>query len=82
MLRIFFRSCVCYISSVHPDIQCYVSLINLSRLYGNVASELGFDEFHLYMRPVQFEVAAQTKQTGQRPVFLTAVLQDDSSVDR
>eukprot|EP00064_Thunnus_orientalis_P010332 superscaffoldBa00001395_g10358 len=44
--------------------------------------DLGFDEFHLYMRPEQFEVAEQKDRTEQRPVFITAVLEDDSSVDR
>lgn len=58
------------------------NLVILSRLYRNVASELGFDEFHLYLRPVQFEVAEQKDQTDQRPVFITAILEDDTSVDR
>lgn len=54
----------------------------ISRLYRNVASELGFDEFHLYLRPVQFDVAEQKHQAEQKPVFFTAVLEGDSSVDR
>lgn len=71
-----------YITYVHPDVQYYVSLKIISRLYRNLASELGFDEFHLYLRPVQFEVAEQKNQAEQRPVFITAILEDDSSVDR
>ncbi|KAA8581911.1 coiled-coil domain-containing protein 162 [Etheostoma spectabile] len=55
---------------------------HLAQLYRNVASELGFDEFHLYLRPVQFEVAAQKDTAEQRPVFITAMLEDDISVDR
>ncbi|XP_067336381.1 uncharacterized protein si:ch73-242m19.1 isoform X1 [Channa argus] len=55
---------------------------HLAQLYGNVASELGFDVFHLHLRPVQFEVVEQERRTGHRPVFITAVLEDDSSVDR
>ncbi|XP_042292989.1 uncharacterized protein si:ch73-242m19.1 isoform X2 [Thunnus maccoyii] len=55
---------------------------HLAQLYRNVASDLGFDEFHLYMRPEQFEVAEQKDRTEQRPVFITAVLEDDSSIDR
>ncbi|KAM7376223.1 hypothetical protein PAMP_005966 [Pampus punctatissimus] len=55
---------------------------HLAQLYRNVASDLGFDEFHLYMRPVQFEVAEQKIQVEQRPVFITAILEDDSCVDR
>ncbi|KAM7403482.1 hypothetical protein PAMA_004100 [Pampus argenteus] len=55
---------------------------HLAQLYRNVASDLGFDDFHLYMRPLQFEVAEQTVQPEQRPVFITAILEDDSCVDR
>ncbi|XP_074517834.1 coiled-coil domain-containing protein 162-like [Sebastes fasciatus] len=55
---------------------------HLAQLYRNVASELGFDEFHLYLRPVQFEVAEQKDKAEQRPVFITAILEDDISVDR
>ncbi|XP_054470263.1 uncharacterized protein LOC129103702, partial [Anoplopoma fimbria] len=55
---------------------------HLAQLYRNAASELGFDEFHLYLRPVQFEVAEQKDRAEQRPVFITAILEDDSSVDR
>lgn len=54
----------------------------LSRLYRDVASELSFNEFHLYLRPVQFEVTEQKVQTEQRPIFITAVLEDEASVDR
>ncbi|XP_049452775.1 uncharacterized protein si:ch73-242m19.1 isoform X1 [Epinephelus fuscoguttatus] len=55
---------------------------HLAQLYRNMASELSFDEFHLYLRPLQFEVAEQKDRTEQRPVFITAILEDDSSVDR
>lgn len=41
-----------------------------------MASELGFDISHLYLRPVPFEAA------NQRSVFVTAALEDGSSVDR
>ncbi|XP_023276766.1 uncharacterized protein LOC111665883 [Seriola lalandi dorsalis] len=55
---------------------------HLAQLYQTVASELGFNEFHLYLRPVQFGVAEPKAQTEQRPIFITAVLEDDTSVDR
>lgn len=41
-----------------------------------MATELGLDVSHLYLRPVPFETA------NQRPVFVTAALEDGSSVDR
>ncbi|XP_034419431.1 uncharacterized protein si:ch73-242m19.1 [Cyclopterus lumpus] len=49
---------------------------HLAELYRNAASELGFDGCHLHLRPVAFEAAEQ------RPVVTTAMLQDDSAVDR
>lgn len=52
------------------------------RLYRNVASELGFGEFHLYLRPLHFEFAHQKVRAQQRPVFITEILKDDGSVDR
>ncbi|XP_033180902.1 uncharacterized protein LOC113127098 isoform X2 [Mastacembelus armatus] len=55
---------------------------HLAQLYRNVAAEFGFSEFHLYLRPVQFEAAELKGRTEQRPVFITALLEDDSSVDR
>lgn len=41
-----------------------------------MASEFGFDISHLYLRPVPFEAA------NQMSVFVTAALEDGSSVDR
>ncbi|XP_047466605.1 uncharacterized protein si:ch73-242m19.1 [Mugil cephalus] len=55
---------------------------HLAQLYRNVASELGFGESHLYLRPLQFEAAEQKDRVLQRPVFITSTLEDDSSVDR
>ncbi|KAL3968597.1 granzyme K [Sarotherodon galilaeus] len=55
---------------------------HLAQLYRNVALELGFEEFHLYLRPLQFECTDQKVRVQQRPVFITEILEDDSSVDR
>ena len=52
------------------------------RLYKKLAVELGFDEFHLFIRPVQFEFAVQRDRAEQRPVFITSLLQDSTSLDR
>ncbi|XP_068195776.1 coiled-coil domain-containing protein 162-like [Antennarius striatus] len=54
----------------------------LAQLYQSVASQLGFDDLQLYLRPVPFEVAEQRVKEEQRTVFITAVLQDDGSVDK
>ena len=52
------------------------------RLYKTQALELGLDEFHLYVRPEQFEFAVQRDKAEHRPLFVTALLQDDSCLDR
>ncbi|XP_070558917.1 uncharacterized protein [Ptychodera flava] len=55
----------------------------LSKLYKKHAFEMGFDEYHLFLRYVQFEFASFKDKADQPPpVFITALLEDDSSVDR
>ncbi|XP_041043277.1 uncharacterized protein LOC121277708 [Carcharodon carcharias] len=55
----------------------------LARLYKSAAAQMGFDEFHLYLRPVQFEFAAYKEKADQPPpVFITTLLEDNSNVDR
>ncbi|CAM5100509.1 unnamed protein product, partial [Eretmochelys imbricata] len=52
-------------------------------MYKAFAGEMGFDEFHLYLRPVIFEFASHKEKADQPPpIFITALLEDDSSVDR
>lgn len=53
------------------------------RFYKLFAKEMGFDEFHLHLRPVHFEFASHKEKADQPPpVFITALLEDDSTVDR
>ncbi|XP_069830917.1 uncharacterized protein [Dendropsophus ebraccatus] len=55
----------------------------LSRTYIRFAEEMGFNQFHLYIRPVQFEFASHKSQGEQKPpMFITSLLEDDSCVDR
>ncbi|XP_060710579.1 uncharacterized protein LOC132835226, partial [Hemiscyllium ocellatum] len=55
----------------------------LARLYKSAAMQMGFEEFHLYLRPVQFELAAYKQKADQPPpVFITSLLEDSSNVDR
>ncbi|XP_063773167.1 uncharacterized protein LOC134909816 isoform X2 [Pseudophryne corroboree] len=55
----------------------------LSRTYLCFAEEMGFNEFHLYIRPVQFEFASHKGQADNMPpMFITSLLEDDSCVDR
>ncbi len=43
---------------------------------------MGFDEVHLYLRPVQFEFAVWKEIPKQLPVFITALQDDKPSADR
>ncbi|KAI7805082.1 putative transmembrane protein FLJ37396, partial [Triplophysa rosa] len=54
----------------------------VSRLYKCLTAVMGFDECHLYMRPVQFEFAMRKEILKQPPVFITALHEDRQNVDR
>ncbi|XP_073531933.1 uncharacterized protein [Phyllobates terribilis] len=55
----------------------------LSRTYTQFAEEMGFNQFHLYLRPVQFEFASPKGHGEQKtPMFITSLIEDDSCVDR
>ncbi|XP_069461326.1 uncharacterized protein [Ambystoma mexicanum] len=67
----------------HRLMETALETVPLTRLYKVFAGEMGFEEFHLYLRPVQFEFATNKGSVDQLPpTFITAVLEDDSSVDR
>uniref|UniRef100_A0A4X2KWR7 Coiled-coil domain containing 162 n=2 Tax=Vombatus ursinus TaxID=29139 RepID=A0A4X2KWR7_VOMUR len=64
-------------------IEMSVESAHLAWLYKIFTQEMGFDEFHLYLRPVYFEFASHKEKADQPPpVFLTALLEDNSRVDR
>uniref|UniRef100_S4RXF2 Uncharacterized protein n=1 Tax=Petromyzon marinus TaxID=7757 RepID=S4RXF2_PETMA len=54
----------------------------LARLYKGLVGRMGFEECHLYLRPVPFEFASHGDGAGEGPVFLTATLDADASLDR
>ncbi|XP_071476027.1 uncharacterized protein [Diadema antillarum] len=55
----------------------------LSELYREQASEMGFEEFHMFMRCVQFEFATHKPDADQPPpLFMTALQEDDANLDR
>ncbi|XP_072499099.1 uncharacterized protein [Notamacropus eugenii] len=64
-------------------IEISVESAHLAWLYKIFTQEMGFDEFHLYLRPVYFEFASPKEKADQPPpVFVTALLEDNSRVDR
>ncbi|KAJ7341823.1 hypothetical protein JRQ81_007119 [Phrynocephalus forsythii] len=69
----------------HRLIEAAAESAQLGRLYKEFAGEMGFDEFHLYLRPVYFEFATEKEKVDQRPsVFVTSLQEphDSSVVDR
>ncbi|XP_020946494.1 putative uncharacterized protein C6orf183 homolog isoform X8 [Sus scrofa] len=67
----------------HRLIEMSLESVHLARLYKELASEMGFEEFHLYMRPVHFEFAShEDKVAHPPPVFITSLLEDSDRVDR
>lgn len=52
-------------------------------LYKEMAWEMGFEEFHLYLRPVHFEFASLKDQVDNSPpIFITSLLENSDHVDR
>ncbi|KAM5282564.1 LOW QUALITY PROTEIN: uncharacterized protein RBU33_014186 [Hipposideros larvatus] len=52
-------------------------------LESEMAWEMGFEEFHLYLRPVHFEFAShKDKMDHSPPVFITSLLENSDHVDR
>ncbi|XP_051031282.1 uncharacterized protein LOC127215027 [Phodopus roborovskii] len=67
----------------HRLIEVNVEGAHLARLYKELAQEMGFEEFHLYLRPVPFEFASHKDKVDRPPpVFMTSLLEDSSRVDR
>ncbi|KAI1895743.1 hypothetical protein AGOR_G00109630 [Albula goreensis] len=66
----------------HRLIESASESAQLSQLYSIFTREMGFEPFHLHMRPIQFEFAVHKEKVEKPPLFVTALLQDDGMVDR
>nr|XP_023396195.1 uncharacterized protein CCDC162P [Loxodonta africana] len=67
----------------HRLIEMSLESAHLARLYKELAWEMGFEEFHLYLRPVHFEFASHKEKADQPPpIFITSLLEDSDRVDR
>ncbi|OCT80388.1 uncharacterized protein ccdc162p.L [Xenopus laevis] len=67
----------------HRLIETSAETVLLSGAYTAFAEEMGFSESHLYLRPVHFEFASHKDKVEQLPpTFITAILEDDSCVDK
>nr|KAI8733110.1 hypothetical protein BgiMline_029055 [Biomphalaria glabrata] len=55
----------------------------LSKIYKKQAAEMGFPEYHMNIRFVQFEFANYKEKAGKPPpVFITAIQEDETAVDK
>ncbi|KAM3594364.1 uncharacterized protein V6R79_006445 [Siganus canaliculatus] len=70
------------VSVRHRLLEAASETAHLAQFYRDVTSELGFGDFHLYLRPVQFEVDEASDRSEQSPAFITLIMEDDRSVDR
>ncbi|KAL1257483.1 hypothetical protein QQF64_010727 [Cirrhinus molitorella] len=66
----------------HRIIKSAAETQHLSQLYKSLSRVMGFDEVHLYIRPVQFEFAMRKEIPKQLPVFITALQDDKQNADR
>ncbi|GAA52786.1 coiled-coil domain-containing protein 162, partial [Clonorchis sinensis] len=68
----------------HRLIDCMWECEVLSKIYLTVAHEMGFDDFHLFIRPLQFEAAKYKEGADdlRPPIYITAVQDDDSMLDK
>ncbi|ESO99501.1 hypothetical protein LOTGIDRAFT_113339, partial [Lottia gigantea] len=55
----------------------------LAKVYRSQAKELEFEDYHMFLRFVQFEFAVFKEDAGKPPpIFITSLQEDDTSVDR
>lgn len=55
----------------------------LAIVYRKLATEMGFEEYHMYMRYVQLDFAKRKEDAGQPPpLFVSDIGPDDIQIDR
>ena len=47
-----------------------------------MASEMGYDEFHMYLRLLQFEFASRKDRIDPSPSMVNSFIVDDMNADR
>lgn len=68
----------------HRLIVCLWESEVLAKIYLHTAMDLGYDEFHLFIRPIQFEAAKfkEGADEARPPLYITSVQDDDSILDK
>ena len=55
----------------------------LSKIYTKMASEMGFENFHLFMRYIQFDFAKLNNDAGKLPpLYVNDLSMEDSKIDK
>ncbi|KAK2144748.1 hypothetical protein LSH36_734g02004 [Paralvinella palmiformis] len=52
------------------------------QIYRRQAKDMSYEDFHLFLRFVQFEYAAHKERLTKPPIYITDLQEDDSMVDR
>ncbi|KAK4470711.1 hypothetical protein MN116_006239 [Schistosoma mekongi] len=68
----------------HRLLDCMWECEILSKLYLNISHQMGFDDFHLFIRPLQFESAKYKEgcEELKPPIYITSIHDDDSVLDK
>lgn len=68
----------------HRLITCLWESEVLSKIYLHMATDMGYDEFHLFLRPIQFEASKYKDGADEAkpPLYITAVQDDDTVLDK
>ena len=52
------------------------------QIYRRRAKEIGFEEYHAFLRVVSFDFAQTKPEAEAQPVLITVIQEDDSRIDR
>uniref|UniRef100_A0A5K4F3H5 Phosphodiesterase I n=2 Tax=Schistosoma mansoni TaxID=6183 RepID=A0A5K4F3H5_SCHMA len=68
----------------HRLLDCMWECEILSKLYLSISNQMGFNDFHLFIRPSQFESAKYKEGVEELkpPIYITSIHDDDSSLDK
>ncbi|KAJ8047612.1 hypothetical protein HOLleu_06654 [Holothuria leucospilota] len=71
------------VTTRHRLLDAAVETEILAKIYRKQATEMGFDEYHLFLMCVQFDFASFKENADHPPpLFITALQEDDPNVDR
>ncbi|CAH8579079.1 unnamed protein product [Schistosoma curassoni] len=68
----------------HRLLDCMWECEILSKLYLSISNRMGFNDFHLFIRPLQFESAKYKEgvEESKPPIYITSIHDDDSLLDK